>query len=90
MDSHQYIKMFFLSETTKPIELKFHRKTPLVSCLKIYTNCSGHMTKMATTPIYGKKPLKKSPQPEGRWPWDLVCSIEDVGPPKFVQILILG
>ena len=24
---------------------------------KIYTNCSGHMTKMATTLIYGKNPL---------------------------------
>ena len=22
---------------------------------KIYTNCYGHMTKMATMPIYGKK-----------------------------------
>ena len=24
---------------------------------KIFTNCTGHMTKMATTPIYGKNPL---------------------------------
>ena len=24
---------------------------------KIYTNCTGHMTKVATTPIYGKNPL---------------------------------
>ena len=24
---------------------------------KIYTNCTGHMTKMATMPIYGKNPL---------------------------------
>ena len=24
---------------------------------KIYTNCYGHMTKMATTPIYGKNSL---------------------------------
>ena len=49
------------------------------------------MTKMATTPIYGKIPLKiSSPEPEGRWPRDLVCSIWDVGPTKFVQIMILG
>ena len=31
-----------------------------------------------------------SPEPEGQWPWDLVCSIEDVGPTKFVQMMILG
>ena len=35
---------------------------------------------MAATPIYGKNPLKKSssPEPEGQWPWDFVCSIGDV------------
>ena len=45
------------SETTRPIELKFHLKTPYDRLAKIYTNCTGHMTKMATTPIYGKNPL---------------------------------
>ena len=51
------------------------------------------MTKMAAAPIYGKNPLKSSsPEPEGRWPWDLVWNIGDVGPTKFVQIhvMILG
>ena len=43
------------SETTRPFELKFHMKTPYDRLAKIYTNCTGHMTKMATTPIYGKK-----------------------------------
>ena len=33
-------------------------KTPHDKLAKIYTNCSGHMTKMANTPIYGKNPLK--------------------------------
>ena len=48
------------------------------------------MTKMAAMPIYGKKHLKySSPEPEGRWPQDLVCSIGDVVPTKFVQIMIL-
>ena len=48
------------------------------------------MTKMAATPIYGKNSLKSSSsEPEGRWPWDLVCSIGDVGPTKFVQMMIL-
>ena len=45
------------SETTRPIEYKFHMKTPYDRLGKIYTNCSGHITKMATTPIYGKNPL---------------------------------
>ena len=48
------------------------------------------MIKMvASSPIYGKNPLKISAlEPEGQWPWDLVCSIGDVGPIKFVQKLI--
>ena len=41
------------SETTRPFELKFHMKTPYDSLAKIFTNCTGHMTKMATMPIYG-------------------------------------
>ena len=32
-------------------------KTPYDKLAKIYTKCTGHMTKMATTPIYGKNPL---------------------------------
>ena len=37
------------------------------------------------------KTLKKStPEPEGQWPWDLVCSIGVVGSTKFVQMMILG
>ena len=44
--------------------------------MKIYTNELGHMTNMATMPIYGKN-LKKSssPEPIDQWPWNLVCSI---------------
>ena len=45
-------------ETTGPFEHKFHMKTPNDRLAKIYTNCTGHMTKMATTPIYGKKTFK--------------------------------
>ena len=33
-------------------------KNPYDRLAKIYTNCTGHMTKMATMPIYGKKPFK--------------------------------
>ena len=32
-------------------------KTPYDRLAKIYTNCTGHITKMATTPIYGKTSL---------------------------------
>ena len=42
------------SETIRPNELKFHMKSPYDRLANIYTNCSGHMTKMATMPIYGK------------------------------------
>ena len=44
------------SETTGPI-YKFHMKTPYDNLAKIYTICTGHITKMATMPIYGKNPL---------------------------------
>ena len=61
------------SETTRPIELKFHMKTSYDRLAKIYTNCTGHMTKMATTPIYGKNPqIYSFLEPKGQWPWDLV------------------
>ena len=40
------------SETIRPFELKFRIKTSYGRLAKTYTNCTGHMTKMATTPIY--------------------------------------
>ena len=42
------------SETTGPIEAKFHVEPPLDGGTKIYSNGLGHMTKMAAIPIYGK------------------------------------
>ena len=33
-------------------------KTPCDNLAKIFTNCFGHLTKMADIPIYGKKLLK--------------------------------
>ena len=42
------------SETTWPIETKFHMATPYDWLAKTYTNCYGHMTIM---PIYGKNSL---------------------------------
>ena len=78
------------SESIWPIELNFYMKTPYDKLGKIYTNCFGHMTIMADMPIYGKTPLKSSQEPGGPCPWDLVFSITDIGPTKFVKTMILG
>ena len=53
----------FSSETTRPIEAKFHMQPPWDRGTKDYSNGLGHMTKMAAMPIYGKN-LKKSSSPE--------------------------
>ena len=49
----------FFSETTGPISFKFHMQPPGKGVKKAYIYCPGHMTKMATMPIYGKN-LKKN------------------------------
>ena len=49
----------FSSETTGPIEAKFHMEPPWEGGMKFCSNLLGHMTKMAAMPIYGKN-LKKS------------------------------
>ena len=51
-----YLNIVF-SETTRPIEIKIHMTTPYDWLAKICTNCYGHMTMMATKPIYGKNYL---------------------------------
>ena len=58
--------------------------------MKIYTNELGHMTNMATMPIYGKN-LKKSssPEPIDQCLWNLVCSIEYGNITIIVQIMTL-
>ena len=62
--------------------------TPYDWLAKIITNCYGHMTKMA---IYGKTlHISSSLEPKGHWLWDLVCSIGDVGPTRFAQVMNLG
>ena len=52
---------------------------------KVYSNGPGHMTKMATTPIYGKK-LKRSssPEPETIVVYDLKIAIYDRSDKKFL------
>ena len=51
-------KNIVFSQTIGPIELKFHVKTSYDKSAKLYTKYDGHMTKIATTPIYGKSLLK--------------------------------
>ena len=59
-------------------------KTPCDKLAKIYTNCSGHMTKMVNMPIH----LLKNQKAHDLGTW--YVSIGDVGPAIFVQIIILG
>ena len=45
---------FFSSVTTMPIEAKFHVEPSWDEGMKAYSKSPGHMTKMATIPIYDK------------------------------------
>ena len=45
----------FSSETALPIKAKFYVEPPWEGGTKVCINGSGHMTKMAAMPIYGKK-----------------------------------
>ena len=51
----------------------------------------GTRISMPMIPIHGKN-LKKSssPEPHGRWPWNLVCSIGCSSTTMFVQIITIG
>ena len=46
---------FFSSGTAWLIEAKFHVEPPWDGGMKIYSNDLGHMTNMATMPIYRKE-----------------------------------
>ena len=65
------------SETTRPFEPKFHMKTPYDRLAKIYTKCTGHMTKMATTHIYGKNPLRNQ-KANGLGTWYVALGMWDL------------
>ena len=53
----------FSSENTEPISIKSHMQPLDKGGKKIYIFCPGHITKMATLPIYGKN-LKNSSSPK--------------------------
>ena len=56
---------------------------------KICSNNPDHMTEMAAMLIYGENLKISSPEPKGRWPWNLVCSIGCSSTTKFVQMMTL-
>ena len=49
---------FFFSETAWPIKAKFYVEPPWVGGTIFCSRHLGHMTKMATMPIYGQNPSK--------------------------------
>ena len=80
----------FSPETASTIKVKFHMVPPCDGGIKVCLNGLGHMTKMSAVPIYGKTLKSPSPEPKGRWPWKLVCSIRCSHTTKFVQTMILN
>ena len=64
-------------------------KTPYNSLAKMYANCTGYMTKMTTTPIYGNNTLNFFFSGT-KMPMDLVYSIVDEGPTRFAQMMNLS
>ena len=83
-----FSKIFF-SKTAGPIKAKFHVEPQWDGGAKVCLRGLGHMTKMATTPIYGKNPAKiffsrtKGPMTLwlSMWHWGLgpiiICSNDD-------------
>ena len=81
------ISNFFSSKNTRLFEAKFHMEPPWDVGMKICSTVPGHMTKMASRPIYGEN-LQTSPsEPRDRWPWNVVYSIEYSDTTKFVQMM---
>ena len=69
-------------EIAWPIKLIFYVERSWVVALKFCLQYLGHMTKMATVPIYGKTLLQKSssPEPVSGSTRNLVCSTGDYSP----------
>ena len=74
-----FSKVFF-SKTAWPIKAKFHMEPQWDGGTIVCSWGLGHMTKMATTPIYGKNPSKiffsRTKRPLNLW----LGSIGDSGP----------
>ena len=57
----------FSTETTGPIKVKFHMELQWDGGMTVCSNGHGHMTKMATMPIYVKNLKKSSPELKETW-----------------------
>ena len=57
--------------------------------MKICINEFGHMTNMATTPIYGKNFKKSFPEAVDQWPLNFACSIGYPNISKIIQMMTL-
>ena len=89
--SYSTFSNFFSLETAGQIEAKCHVEPPWDEGMKGCSNGLGHMTNMATMPLYGKNlKISSSLEPKGWWPWNLVCSIGYSSTTKFVQMVPLG
>ena len=79
------ISKIFSSETAGPIKAKLHVKHPYEEGTTVYINDPGHMTKMAAMPICVKNHKKSSSlEPVDRFQRNLLGSIGDSGPSKFI------
>ena len=77
---------FIFLETAWSIEAKFYVEPPWNGWTKVWSNGLGHMTKMATKPIYSKN-LKEI---LFSWTkWNLVCSIGCSSTTRFIQMMTL-
>ena len=76
----QCSKIFF-SETALPIKAKFYVEPPWVGGMIFCSRHLGHLTIWPPCP-YMVKTIQKSstPEPAGRFPRNLVCSIGDISP----------
>ena len=52
---HSHFSKIFFSETAWPNKVKLYVQQPWIGGTKVWLQNPGHMTKMAATPIYGKK-----------------------------------
>ena len=69
--------------------MTFHMEPQWDGGTKVCSNDLGHMTKMASMPIYGKNPSKIFSEISRPMTFELGISISHSGPTKFVQMMNL-
>ena len=82
----RFVFSIFCCKAARPIEAKSHVELLWVIRMKICSNDSGHVTKMATMPIYGKNLLKIFFSKASR-PVTFELGLQQwLGPYKFIQM----